>query len=341
MNRKHIIFFFLLITNLSFSQYLKGKVLDASNQPLPGATVYYDGTTLSTLTNENGEFILTYDAKLNRPLVISYIGYQTVYLTAYNEKEPLEIVMEIATNSLKEVVIRRDRFTRKEKMKIFKERFLGTTSFGNRTIIQNENDIEFEYDEKTFVLKAYSDKPLIILNPLLGYKITYELVDFETQFSYLTINSEAVYQSYYAGLSRYEETVNSPKSIKNREKAYKGSAVQFFRNLINGVWGKDDFQLFEKGFLTNPTDHFIITLEDDKYKVTVAKQKFDYQRTDNLIAIFSLLYNKNKQSQIQFNADTIYVDAYGNNISLREVSFSGAISLKCVRDMLPLNYGMQ
>lgn len=327
--------FFGLLCNLSFSQYLNGRVVDTSNQPLPSASVYFDGTTLATLTNDNGEFILEYNSKLSRPLVISYIGYQTLYIQDYSSDQPMEIVMEVAENKLKEVVIRKDRFSRKEKMKIFKERFLGITTFGMKAIIQNESDIAFDYDEETFTLTAYSQKPLIILNPSLGYKITYELVDFETKFSRLSINSHAISQSYYAGFSQFEETKNNSKIAKNREKAYKGSIVHFFRNLINGVWGKNEFQLFAKGFLTNPADHFTLAFENDKYKVDVKNQKLN----SNYIASFGLLYDGEK-SQVLFATETIYIDQFGNNISLRDVTFSGAISTKSVGDLLPLNYGM-
>jgi hypothetical protein len=335
MKKIFTILFFGLLCNLSFSQYLKGRVVDASNQPLPSTSVYYDGTTLATLTNENGEFVLAYNSKLNRPLVISYIGYQTVYIQQYSPDQPLIILMEVLENKLREVVIRKDRFSRKEKMKIFKERFLGITDFGMKTVIQNEKDIEFDYDEETFTLKAYSEKPLIIINPSLGYKITYELVDFETKFSCLSINSHAISQSYYAGLSQYEETKNSSKIEKNREKAYKGSVVNFFRNLINGVWGKNEFQLFAKGFLTNPADHFTLTFENDKYRVAVKNQKLN----SNYIASFGLL-NDGEKSQVMFATETIYIDQFGNNISLRDVTFSGAISTKSVGDLLPLKYGM-
>lgn len=341
MDKKYLFFFLLLIGNFSFSQYLKGKVVDTSNQPLPGTTVYYDGTTLSTLTDENGNFALTYDAKLNRPLVFSYIGYQTVFLNNYDPKEQLVITLQITVNALKEVVIKKDRFSRKEKMKIFRERFIGSTIFGNKTVIQNEDDIELEYDEETFVLKAYSDKPLIINNPSLGYKITYELVDFETRFSSLTINPHGVAQSYYAGLTRYEETSATPKIIKNRQIAYKGSYVQFFRNLINGIWGKEHFQLIEKDrIVVDASKKFMVSFEEDKYKIVVQKQKFENKVPESLVAVYGLLYDDKEFSQIQFNSDTIFVDAYGNNLSLREVFYSGTMALKCVGDMLPLNYGM-
>lgn len=49
-------------------------------------------------------------------------------------------------------------------MAIFKERFLGITPFGLKTIIENEDDIELEFDEEKRMLKAYSDKPLLIIN---------------------------------------------------------------------------------------------------------------------------------------------------------------------------------
>ena len=35
----------ILISILSFSQSIKGKVLDENKQPLVGANVYFDGTT--------------------------------------------------------------------------------------------------------------------------------------------------------------------------------------------------------------------------------------------------------------------------------------------------------
>lgn len=46
---------------------LTGKVVDENNGPLIGATVYFDGTTRGVITN--------------KPiLVITYLGYQNVYL---------------------------------------------------------------------------------------------------------------------------------------------------------------------------------------------------------------------------------------------------------------------
>ncbi len=339
--KQFFFFYCFLLCNLSFSQYIKGTVVDAFNQPLPRANVYYEGTTLSTLTNDKGEFILVYESKLNRPIVVSYIGYSTVYVEDYSLGVDLLIELSVEVNSLKEVVVKKDRFSRKEKMAIFKEHFLGTTPFGQKAIIQNESDIVFDYDESSFILRAYADKPLIIINPSLGYKINYELVDFEIQFTSLTVHPHAVFRSYYAGLSQYEEIENTPKILKKRKEAYRGSTLHFFRNLIHGVWGKDEFTLFVNGNMTNPENHFTITNEGDKFKVAIKRQKLESvnNKTDT-VAFFSLLFDNKYTSAVQFNADTIYVDPFGNNLSLRAITFSGAIQQKRIGDTLPLNYGL-
>lgn len=341
MYRKSLFILLVFIGNFSFSQYLKGRVLDSSNQPLPGTTVYYDGTTVSTLTNDNGEFILTYNVKLNRPLVFSYIGFQTVFVKDYNADMELEIVLTPAVNALREVIVKKDKFPRKEAMRVFKERFLGTTSFGLKSTIENEEDIDFVYDEKGLLLKASSDKPLIVLNPSLGYRIIYELSAFEATISQFTIDRPVVIQSYYAGLSRFEETDNSPEIVENREKAYQGSSAHFFRNLVNEIWNKDSFELFENNHIVNPKAYLTIMVEDDKYKVEIKRQDKIAGKYKNAIAVFDVVYNKKWKSMVKFDKPVIYLDAYGNNLNPKEVSFSGYLGFKRTGDTLPFDYGIK
>jgi hypothetical protein len=64
-------------------------------------------------------------------------------------------------------------------MKLFREQFLGINVAGKNCIIENEEEIYFNYDRKTLTLIAYSDQPLIIINNYLGYKIEYQLIDFQ------------------------------------------------------------------------------------------------------------------------------------------------------------------
>ena len=78
--RKLFFVFCILSSIYSFGQAVKGKVLDENQQPLPGANIYFDGTTIATIADNNGNFILNLSSKINSVLVISFIGYQTQYI---------------------------------------------------------------------------------------------------------------------------------------------------------------------------------------------------------------------------------------------------------------------
>lgn len=58
------------------AKVLKGRVLDSSNEPLPGANVIIKGTTSGTKTDMNGEFVIKPAAGTNA-FVISFVGYDS------------------------------------------------------------------------------------------------------------------------------------------------------------------------------------------------------------------------------------------------------------------------
>ncbi|SEW49725.1 SusC/RagA family TonB-linked outer membrane protein [Chitinophaga arvensicola] len=84
-------------------QLTKGKVLDETGQPLPGATVRVKGTNISSPTNATGEFQIATGDAASPVLVISYIGYisQEVAVTGDN----LNITLKTDSRSLNDVVV--------------------------------------------------------------------------------------------------------------------------------------------------------------------------------------------------------------------------------------------
>ncbi|HMH21077.1 MAG TPA: TonB-dependent receptor [Puia sp.] len=56
-------------------QVVKGKITDDNNKPLAGATVTLKGTTVTTSTDESGNFQISAGTQTNPVLVVSYIGY--------------------------------------------------------------------------------------------------------------------------------------------------------------------------------------------------------------------------------------------------------------------------
>lgn len=331
-------FFFIITTLSSFSQNIKGKVFDKNNTPLSGVDIYYEGTTISTISDENGNFSLNYDSKVNTILVISFAGYETKYFKSFDKNNDLNVSLKPSENALKEVVInRKDQFSRKQKLKIFREQFLGKTNNSKFASIENEDDIYFKYDKQNYILKAFSDKPLIVINPSLGYKIYYELVSFEVTFKKLSINSSDIVLSFYVGLSRFEEISNSNKILLLREEAYQGSQIHFFRNLANVIWGKYQFLIFNNEKLLDPNNCFKIQKEEDFVKVEVIKQ-VGKDKNDTFIASYDIMFNKKKQSNVIFEINSFTIDKYGNNSNIEDIIVSGDMSEKRIGDMLPFNY---
>jgi hypothetical protein len=325
----------LLFVTVSFAQ-IRGKVVDENNEPLVAANVYFDGTTVATMTDNKGNFVMENTFKLNTVLAVSFLGYRTQYLKIDSDKE-LFVVLKEVVQTLNEVVIKKDLFTRKQKMELFRDQFLGKNSFGRASKIENESDVYFIYDKDKTTLKAFSQNPLIIINSALGYKITYELSSFETKFWKVSISSRDVTQSFFSGLSRFEEENSSPKIIKNREKCYNGSQLEFFRNLRNETLGKGNFLVFEKSYQVSPKDSFTVKDTLTLKKVDVLKQERGL-RNKNFVAEFSLLHKKAGQSKIILETTSFYIDQFGLNSNIQDISFSGKLSEQRVGNMLPANY---
>ncbi len=81
---------------------ISGKITDSSGQSLPGVTVIVKGTTIGTVTDNNGQFTLKIpiDAKL---LQISFVGMETQEILIGNNTV-FDIGMEKETVGLEEVV---------------------------------------------------------------------------------------------------------------------------------------------------------------------------------------------------------------------------------------------
>lgn len=84
---------------------ITGTVLDKkSHDPIIGASVLIKGTSLGTITDTNGQFVLK-DASKGKVLSISYVGYQTQDITLNGNQRNLSILLEEDAELLDEVVV--------------------------------------------------------------------------------------------------------------------------------------------------------------------------------------------------------------------------------------------
>jgi TonB-linked outer membrane protein, SusC/RagA family len=88
----------------SSSQSVSGRVVDASKNPLIGATITVKGTARGTVTDINGRFTLR-DVAKGAVLHVSYLGFTAKDVPAIGNLDNLDILLEENTKQMNEVVV--------------------------------------------------------------------------------------------------------------------------------------------------------------------------------------------------------------------------------------------
>ncbi len=335
--------FFLLLANVSFSQHLFGVVLDVNTkEPIAGASVYFDNTTVGTITSFQGEFSFDLENKIGSPLVISFVGYKTITITSLEYDKKYEVLLEEDISALDEVFIEyEDEWTRSYKLKQFKEQFLGFSKFSKACKILNEDDIVLRFNTTKMQLSASTKRPLIIKNEALDYEITYDLKEFVVQYNAkgdirVTVKNNkdnwyVLHSVYYSGTSFFKTEISKKhkRALKNREKAYEGSVLHFMRSISSGRLKEERYKIFKGSSQVNPA-YYIFTKKNDSLNTTEVT-------IPNEINIL----HKNKQSIIRSEVKTFAIDVYGNHSPIEQVLFGGFMGNQRVGDALPLGYGLK
>ena len=337
------ILIFLLFPVFVFSQNIKGKVTNSNNEPIVGASVYLDGTTIGTASDVNGLFEIASSNKYNTLLIVRFLGYEDIIVSNPYEKDFYTFILVPKTNEIETVVIVKDGFTRKQKLQLFREQFLGTTKYGKACKIKNEDAIDFNYDLDRFIFTATSSEPIKVENPLLGYNVDFDLHEFYVKFNFKTIKSIHVIQSMYLGTAKYSDISSDEKIIKNRNDVYFGSSPHFFKNIIDNSWSSKNFILFEGKYSVNANDFFKLIKSEDLYEITVSptikpELNLGSIKSDGFYADFNLLYNKKRQSRVIFKTKTFFIDNFGNTTHRDQIIFGGDIGQQKVGNILPLNF---
>ena len=86
----------------AFAQQVKGTVKDVYGEPVIGAAVMVDGTSIGTTVDLDGSFVFNQAIPSDAVFVVSSIGYKTVSVPASGN---LNIVLEEDTTMLDETVV--------------------------------------------------------------------------------------------------------------------------------------------------------------------------------------------------------------------------------------------
>lgn len=328
LNEK-IFFLVLLFSNNLYSQTkFSGQILSSTDsQPITGASVYFDGTSIGVATDIDGLFSITTNNNISSSLIINSLGFKTqIFPNPLKNPNMGIILLEESQESLGVVHIETDTWSRQKKLEIFRKEFLGKTPMAIQCRILNEDVLHLRYIPSTQTLVASADKPLKIINKHLGYEITYNLTDFKVVFS-LAHGNQFAEKVYYEGSSFFEELSNEPlpRFLRNRERVFKGSHLHFMRSLATKKLSENGFNIFD-AVSELPHYYFQITTVAGRTEVKL------------LIDKIWIVYGWQK-SAIHANG-IFYIDHHGNFTPPQNVILSGKMGTYRIAGLLPLNYNL-
>lgn len=248
----NLIFCLAFATFLPAQKTLTGRVIDANTEePVPFATVYVDGTSTGDVTAEDGTVSVALNT-VRRPLiiVISHLNYQNRTIEVKNLTEPFLARLRPAGNELAQIEVD-DVDQRVKNVREFRERMLGTDDWGLRAELLNDDQIIFERDRlprksgklgPARNLRARSQDALRVQLTDLGYLLRLDLVD----FLYTYANG----QMSYLGTSFFipvppKNKRQARRYERNRNRAYYGSQLHFSRALLADSLDRSGFQVSE------------------------------------------------------------------------------------------------
>jgi outer membrane receptor for ferrienterochelin and colicins len=114
--RKIIVLVFMMLSSWSIyaQNTLKALVKSHENEPIPGAAVQLDGTTIGTITNENGLAEINGIPNGTHSFTISFLGHEEMKITLSfpREEKIVTITLEEIGEELEEVIVTSTRVSR-------------------------------------------------------------------------------------------------------------------------------------------------------------------------------------------------------------------------------------
>jgi len=320
----------------SYAQTLTAKVVDEDGEPVIGANVYFDNTTLGVITDLEGKFSINKPQKYgNLTLVISYLGYQTLIEKDLDSLKSV-YTLKSKTDNLETVQLYTQHFSRKRMEKAFKAHFLGLGREARKSKILNIDDIILYYNKADNTFHAEIYEPIIVKNDYLGYKISFDLEDFTVKFRRFTLNYSDFEESYYFGYSYYEDM--NPNKIDSRIKTFLGSKEHFFKMLINDQMHRSEFKVLYIHNFKEANEIFDVDkISSNAYEICVKDEIVKHLEEYGIVLQVTIIH-KNENSTIRFLEPCFIVDNLGNEMQLKTLYLFGDFANYKVAKSLPQDF---
>ena len=252
-----------------------------------------------------------------RPITATSVGYFSMTLYDYPIDSFVYIFLDPKVYNIAAVIIKPDNMPRSEKEKMFSEEFLGKDYNAGRCQIVNMEDIVLVYNDRNKSLNAFCDKPIIIDNNALKYRISYFLDQFTC-----SEDSAFISGTYYFSEIPYSHT----KTIAERRKnTYQGSRMHFIRSLFEN-------RLDAEGFTMKIVDSCKIGYASIVADSS-AQEKF-LSQDRNIIVVYP---RKLQRSLLKFSKKSVAIDKSGY-FDPHGITWSGFMASQIMADLLPFEY---
>ncbi len=317
----------LLLSLSSFAQVkISGVVIDSQNQSVPFANIVFTGSTVGTVSDENGKFYLESD-KTYTEIEVSFLGFETAKYLVKNRDFNLKIVLNEAAAQLGEVFIYAGKVKKKGNPAIAilekiwaKKRENGIYLFDQ---YQYEKYEKLEFDMNN-VDSAFMKKKLF-----RGMEFIFEEIDTSniTGKSFLPIFiNESVYNSYgkNKGAKKLREDL-----VANKNSGFNSNqnVIAFIKDLYVDYNVYDSYiKIFDKSFVSPiskaagvSTYNYVLTdsaFIDNKWCYNIIYYprrkgeltfKGDFWVNDSTFAIKEINMQANKSANINWVKD-IYIE---------------------------------
>lgn len=352
MQKIFIFILFLLPASLFAQGYrVSGTVTDArTGQPMAGASVFCQNTTMGTLTNANGEFTLNVPAG-GYDIVVSFTGYETQSQSVTAQTEnlgQLKFVLKEKSKNMEEVAVVATTEVKNGWEKygdFFREQFIGITENSKSCTIENPTALRFFYSKKRNRLKVLASEDLIIVNKALGYRIRYTLDSFTHEYA------SSITQ--YTGYPLFEPLAGTAEDVtrwqEKREEAFLGSLTHFMKSYYHKTLGQEGFKLEFLDGKTNkykplhdPYDTTFSVMTDDGMDLhPPSTMRIIYlnetPETSYLEKNKLDLTNTVQVSQLKFR-EAVFVESNGYCYDQRDILAIGYWGWEKIGDLMPYDY---
>jgi hypothetical protein len=334
---------------------ISGRIVDTETlDPLPFAHVFIDQTTIGTVSDANGEYIIEHVENGDYKIVFSFLGYELYYKTISVNGSDMRVSARLVPSKemLESVEVSGTKDKEWEKqLKQFNRVFFGDTDMARDCKILNPWVLDFRIDwDHSF--KATASDVLKIENRAMGYSIDCTLQGFSFDKKGYKIR----------GLYKFNElnTLDKKEAMKwtrNRRMAYQGSMRFLFKSIIENHESENGFEIYSdlrpslttqtSGYFSNELGKSVKPLDlslqihpvgrPGYYQISVP-DRLEIHHTTQFAQVKTYRDVTYPVSWIETEKGYVMVSQDGNIVNNEHITTSGELNHNRIATMLPLNY---